>query len=231
MSKEEVLAINEKWTDELINDGYDVDVSNGFFINEPFSEEYWNEKIKIVFCNVSAYGYPPEDDHVFSWKIFEKSLIGNNPTIVQTSIFINCLFKQLNGIASTKEDIKRIRQDKDALKETAKKIAYMNLQKEVEDSRRQDDNEIVRFFSYEHNARNQKELMAALEPDIFILTGNIGLKVINELYKGEMNIPKQGMVFHGETLFVHLFHPSTRNFSYEYIFKKADEINNAIKNR
>jgi hypothetical protein len=226
MSLKDVQEINDGWIEELKNDGY-----YEFYTNEPFSEEYWYEKYKIVFCNINVYGYiQPDDYYSLSWKIFEQWF--NNPTIMRTSIFVNCLYNKLRGLSLTKDDLKKVSHAKDELKETAKKITYMNLQKEV--GRRFIDregrNEILRFyFKDKHNSRNQKDLIDALEPDIFIISGNLGLEIMNALYDGKINIPKQGMTFFRKTLFVHLFHPSTSYFNYDYIIRKVEEIDKKIK--
>jgi hypothetical protein len=135
----------------------------------------------------------------------------------------------MNGEQIKRENIETISHDKNTLMEAAKRITYMNLQKEI--GRRYVDkeerDELFRFYFDEkngHNFRNQKELIDALEPDIFIITGDLGLEVMNKLYAGEINIPKHGMTSYKDILFIHLFHPSTSYFSYDYIIKKIDMI-------
>jgi hypothetical protein len=225
MSKEKVWEINDGWRDELKENGY-----HEFYMNEPFSEEYWKEKYKIVFCNVNHYGYnDPEDDYALSWKLFEKWFDNPSETLRWTGLFIYCLYNKLFGKTCTRQDLQKV--DTASMKNTMKKITYMNLLKEV--SKKHIDKEVEEemaffYFTHEWNSRNQKDLIEALEPNIFIITSDIGLQTINKMYSDVFTISKQGIAKYEKKFFVHLYHPSTSQFNYDYILIKVNEIVNEI---
>jgi hypothetical protein len=231
MSKEKVGIINDRWIAQMKDDNY-----YEFFMYEPFTDQYWSEKYKVIFCNINAYGVKAYDfqneGYILPWNIFEQQW-SNSTTIRRTLIFTYYLLNKLRGVAMTEGDIRTISRNKSILMETAKRMTYMNLQKEI--GRRfvdkQERDELLRFyFDDKWNSTNQKDLIEALEPDIVIFTGTLGLEIMNKFYMSEMNIAKHSMALYKNTLFVHLFHPSTSYFSYDYIIKKVNIIENEFKN-
>jgi hypothetical protein len=78
MGIKEVAEINDGWIEELKNDkGY-----YEFLMYEPFTDQYWQERTKIVFCNINAYCVKDYDvfskgDYILSWKIFEHISVQN----------------------------------------------------------------------------------------------------------------------------------------------------------
>jgi hypothetical protein len=240
MSKEEVRAINDGWANELKEDGsYDA-----FYMYEPFSDDYWKEDYKIVFCNTNPYGenVPQdllakkefEETPVLIWEIFENWLNKNerNTTIPRSALFMYCLYHALHGHTFTKDTLEQTFYAKENLPDvdsTLKRMTYMNLRNEIGNTQITEDEkkEINRyFFKDDWNTKNFKDLVAALDPDIFIITGEFGLEVLNTIYKNEINLNKQSTFKLGKTLFVHLYHPSpvSGKFSNEYIFERVKNI-------
>jgi hypothetical protein len=240
MSKEKVRCINDEWADDIKRDGSYYE----FYMYEPFSDAYWAEKRKIVFCNTNPYGYNVPQDPiakkefdqtpVLIWEIFEKWLNENarNTTIPRSALFMYCLYKTLQGHTFTEENLESsFFSNTHEADMVLKKMAYMNLQNEIGKSEidESEEAEINRWFSECNgvNAKSFRELVSALDPDIFIITGKFGLKVLNEkIYIGGLNLKNQGVVKLGKTLFVHLYHPSpkSKEFTNEYILKRVNEL-------
>jgi len=238
MSKEEVRCINDEWAgDNIERSPYDE-----FYMYEPFSDAYWTEKYKIVFCNTNTHGQNvPQDPTakaefeqtpVLIWEIFEKWLneLPRNETIPRSALFMYCLYQTLYGHTFTKENLKSsFFSNPDDADLILKKMTYMNLRNEdgnpgIDEAEKTEIKRWKRWFS-EGNAKSFRELVSALEPDIFIITGSFGLEVLNKIYNNELNLKEQGVVKLDKTLFVHVYHPSPRSkFTDEYILQKTGEI-------
>jgi hypothetical protein len=245
MSREEVREINDEWAKDLKEDGSYY----AFYMFEPFSDAYWTEQYKIVFCNINTHGYnvpqnaeaKKEFDQtpVLIWEIFEKWLneLDRKTTIPRSALFMYCLYKRLCGHSFTKDNLETSFYSKENLHEVdsiLKRMTYMDLQNEVGDSQitANEKTEINRYFFTDNwNTKNFKDLVSALEPDVFIITDEFGLDVLNRIYGDEINLKDQGIVKYGKTIFVHLYHPSplSRKFTNEYILQKAGEIAKYIK--
>jgi hypothetical protein len=50
------------------------------------------------------------------------------------------------------------------------------------------------------------------------------------MYEGKIDLKWQGMYNNGKTLFVSIYHPASRKFSYKYIIEKTDEIFKGVNN-
>jgi hypothetical protein len=243
MSREEIRGINDGWADELKDDGsYDA-----FYMYEPFSDAYWTEKYKIVFCNTNPHGdNVPQDPiakkdfdqtPVLIWEIFEKWLSKNpkNTTIPRSALFMYCLYQTLYGHSFTNENLEvSFFSNSNEADFILKKMTYMNLSNEVGNSQitKDEKTEINRYFFKDYwNTKNFKDLVSALEPDVFIITGEFGLDVLKKIYNDALNLEKQGIVKYGKTVFVHLYHPGpvSGKFTNDYILEKAKEIASFLK--
>jgi hypothetical protein len=75
-----------------------ADGLNGIMLYQPFSDQYWNEKIKIVVCNYENVGYQDSQtntlsfDHFRGWITYKKG-----KTVHYTTVFIHALLELLSN--------------------------------------------------------------------------------------------------------------------------------------
>jgi hypothetical protein len=244
MSFEEVRKINEDWEELFFKAIYDLDDLPSYWNYEPFSEGYWNEKTKIVLCNEEAYGDSRESCELTLEKFKER--IKNHKdatTLMRSALFLYCLYKKLHNINITKKQLRDLYNNKNELFDGIRNTTYMNLRKEEKWKKgaKEDTDGLCRSlchdFKYDerdkdgkNNEFNRKltlEFIDALEPNIFIITGVTGLKVLKDIYKDKIDIlnslQMNGMCKTEKTLYVSMEHPS-RFFSYNYILKMTGKI-------
>jgi hypothetical protein len=237
MAIEQVREINREWEAHLI----DCEYSKSFWLNEPFSDDYWREKYKIVFCNLEAYGDAGEADHTITLDKYKSWLGLGIPTPKFSALFIYCLYKKLQNIDMTEDQLSALFHNNDELLSIMKNTTYMNLRKEENwKGSKLDEEEIYRFLApgwpafktgdteqnikiNEYNRNFTLDFIDALEPDIFIVTGKVGQDVLNKMYEGKIDLPWQGMYKSEKTLYVSITHPS-RIGGYEYILERTNDI-------
>ena len=239
MPIKDIIEINKEWEDffqEMFDDPNDF---YSFWHYKPFSDDYWNERTKIVFCNVEAHGNSGGNCYL-TLDIF-KSWLGNI-TSKRTVLFLYCLYKQLHNISVNEKQLRELFYKNDELLNGIRNTTYMNLRKEVKykDGPNEDTDGILRSLVHgmkysekdeddSNNHDNRKLTLAfidALEPDIFIITGRTGLLVLKDIYSDIIDLnglSENGMYKTKKTLYVHLEHPS-RAFSYDYIIKNTRAI-------
>jgi hypothetical protein len=115
----------------------------------------------------------------------------------------------------------------DLLLNCVRKITYMNL---LKDAGEQSFNKkyFWEFFKNKmdnRNRENTKDLIQALDPDIFIITASEGIKLIEQLFNKKF---EDHIFVYNKTLFVALGHPS-RCFTNDYIIYAVNMINNSLK--
>ena len=239
MSIEEVREINKAW-EQFFQDIYDPN-ENGDYTSywhyEPFSDGYWNEKQKIVFCNVEAHGSNYKNC-VMKLENVQELITKNKktaPSLIRSALFLYCLYKKLHGITVTEEKLAemekqgKLSKNYDELLDGIKNTTYMNLRKEenitgkskedkdglrnslVPGLKYKNDNDPKNYEYNEYNRKLTLEFIDALEPDIFIITGELGWDVLKKIYKDKIELhklPKWGMYKTAKTLYVSMEHPS-----------------------
>jgi hypothetical protein len=212
-NKELVKTINRNWLMELERDTSLF----GILMNEPFSDEYWLEKYKIVFCNLESYDQSRKEK-ILDLNCFRIWLESKNRTIKRSALFLHCLSNSLYGNEFDKDKITAIKNDNKILLDSLKKVTYMNLLKDANGESNFNQKYFNDFFADEKNRKNTFELINALSPDIFVITSEAGCDLIENLFKNKFI---NHTFFCNNALFVGLGHPS-RCFTDDYII-------NAIK--
>jgi hypothetical protein len=163
-----------------------------------------------------------------SWKIFEGWLDGNAPNTTpgRTAVFTYCLLRRL-----AKENLPAELNDiywpaKEQIKDAMKRITYMNLDNYV--GRPDMDSEQIRLtwklYEAEVNRKSKRDLIVALEPDIFVVSTEEGCKLLNHIYEGKLNLPWKGIARLDKTLFVSVPQPARSGFSNNFIVETIDKI-------
>jgi len=217
-----VRKINREWRLEL-----EKDTSLSILQYEPLTDKYWNEEYKIVFCNLEPGGDPPEDKKEIL-EIFKYWLEINNLTIKNTATFVYCLYNILHGNEISENDKEIAKKDNVKLMNVMEKATYMNLLQSVgySDFSKKSKNYFWDFYAKDQiqNRKNIVELINALSPDIFIVTGE-GQDLIMELFSKKFD--KNHVFLHNDTLFVALGHPS--RWWKGYILPNVKLIINGLK--
>jgi hypothetical protein len=217
-----VREINNEWVVELEED---PDLRNSILVYEPFTDEYWTEKYKIVWCNLEPGGeIENENEKVLSLNSYKKLLERKNPTIKNTSLFIYCLYNKLIGNDIDEKQKDAIKSDYELLMNCMKKVTYMNLLKDTGTTNFKD-SEIYfnKFFSADKDNKNRERtinFIKALNPDIFVITGK-GKGLIEQLYVKKFD-EKHSFV-NNKTLFINLGHPG-HNWDKGYIYNNVNMI-------
>jgi len=242
MSIEEVREINHKWDEILLQDVKDdLLEADTIWDYEPFSDDYWNQKTKIVLCNFEQYGYVEKKDGEDRRLTFEKYSKYTNQAIKYSSLFIYCLYKKLQGENINKEQLHALYDDnKEKVLSVVKNITYMNLRKDENLSEGDVNAEVNTVRNYyekgklpykgypnvsnECNREFLRDFIEALEPDIFIISHEYGYKILNDVYEGKINLQWQNSYKYKKTLFVSIKHPAARIDYYQYIVERTAQI-------
>jgi hypothetical protein len=220
-NKDLVKAINRDWLTELEKDTSLC----GILMNEPFSDEYWSENYKIVFCNLESYDQS-RDEKILDLNCIKIWLEKKSRTIKRSILFLYSLVNCLQGNDIDKNKIQAVKNDNKQLLAYLKKVTYMNLLKDANGKSRFDKKYFNDFFSNDENIKNTIALINALSPDIFVVTSDAGCDLIEKLFKNKF---KDHMFVYNNTLFVGLGHPS-RCFTDDYIINSVKLImENLIK--
>jgi hypothetical protein len=227
-----VREINAEWIKSL-----EEDDTLRILVYEPFTDEYWNEKYKIVWCNLEPGGEPEnKDEKVLSLETYGKWLKRNNPTIRNTSLFIYCLYNKLLGNDIDEDQKNAAKKDYELLLSYMKKITYMNLLKDCGNGRF--DKAARKYFNgffygekgYIEQERTKK-MIAALSPDIFIVTGDVGISLIQKVFNKKFDEKDRSFV-DNNTLFVKMGHPAgcwhEKDWYRSYIYNGVNLINDNL---
>jgi hypothetical protein len=222
-----VREINDEWIAALKAEDQDL----CYLMYEPFADEYWTEKYKIVFCNLEPGGWIDNGNkETLSFDTYKRLLEEKNLTIKRTSLFIYCLYNELSGNNIDEKQKKVVESDYELLMRYMKKVAYMNLLPDCGDSKYNEDWFNDFFYSKESPEKSEKDrerikkIIEALNPDIFIVT-SIGKYLIQDLYNQKFD-EKHSFVYNN-TLFINLGHPRTwtmKNWYESYIYKNVKLI-------
>ena len=246
MGIKELREINRKWGkmlyDDYVNEYLDYDT---YWDYEPFTEAYWSQKHKIVFCNIEPYGNNEKKDKNNRRLTLEKliSLFKYNiPTYKFTTLFIYYLYNSLNGNKISYEQLSALNFRNEDIISVLNFITYMNLRKdENPNDTSEAEIDILRNYyekgksAYPHiknhhicNEENRiylREFIKALEPDIFIISHKWGYRILNNVY--EIDIPWQGSYRYENMLFTSVYHPAIREsneWKYQYIIDRSTKI-------
>jgi hypothetical protein len=228
--QKKIHAVNEGWKYSIINE---IEYEGPFYLYEPFEVEngdipYWNEKIKVVFCNLNAYGEgdekegfnrltwnnPAPDVYRFYDWMWEGEKNGHwqkpSNTNINTAIFVYTLLEKLDGKSLSEN---RPRYDFEQMKQYMQRICYMNMypcihwneKDEPEKNWEKISGKAWDFYDKHWETRSlMREMVETLKPDIFIVTGKDGVKMLNRIYqfKGDETVPDEKKQYHytGEEL-------------------------------
>jgi hypothetical protein len=214
-----VRAINHEWLEELEKD----ESLYGILMNEPFTDEYWEEKYKIVLCNLEGYDQS-RNEKVLGLDCFRIWIERKNRTIKRSALFLHCLYNKLVGIDIKKEQIVAAKNDNELLLNSMKKVTYMNLLKDANGQSKFDKKYFDDFFSDEKNKKNTIALIEALTPDVFVVTSE-GISLIEQLFGKKFD---DHIFFYNNILFVALGHPRAC-FTDEYILYWVNKIKDILE--
>ncbi|MDR3138906.1 MAG: hypothetical protein LBT95_04455 [Treponema sp.] len=212
--------------DEVSNKFWNLmktDNLNGIMLYQPFSDQYWNERVKIVVCNYENVGYQDSQtnslsfEHFRSWITYKKGR-----TVHYTTVFIHALLKLLSNEDYSLLEMKKSYSKVDDLHKSMQNITYMNIRPTSAARNRQEKGEVNRIIQ-----KYKKELKAfieALDADVFILSSKESVRLFNYIF----DIKKNPLVFNKCKRIGNMIVFSVRHFGwffrYSYYFKKAQEV-------
>jgi hypothetical protein len=179
-NKNLVKAINRDWLSELEKDSS----LYGILMNEPFSDDYWSEKYKIVFCNLESYDQS-RNEKILDLNCFKIWLEKKNRTIKRSALFLYNLSNSLQGNDIDKVKMLAAKNDNELLLNSLKKVTYMNLLKDANGESNFNQNYFNDFFADNKNIKNTIDLIKALSPDVFVITSDAGCGLIEKLFKNK----------------------------------------------
>jgi len=208
---------------KLENDGY-----SGIMHYKPFSEQYWNEKPKIVLCNYEILGYENQTINSISHEHF-KGLITYNKskTVHYTAVFANALKSRLESKDFSKKDMKKSYYEIDKIWKSMENMVYMNIRptsgKNSGRLNKTETHSLIKKYKIEI-----RDYINSLDADIFVISTKDSVDLINYLY----DLKDNKLVFNGKTRINNMFIYSVKHFAwfftYSYYYKKANEIVNDI---
>jgi hypothetical protein len=211
-------ASNVLWK-KLIDNGY-----SGIMHYKPFSNLYWEEKVKIVICNYEILGYADSQtnslthDHFRGCITYKKS-----KTVHFTAVFANTLKTLLESKDFSIADMKKSYNEIDKIWNSMKNMMYMNIRPtsgaNSGRSNKEETHKIIK--EYKNEIRNY---INSLDADIFVISSKDSVNLINYLY----DLDKNKLSFNGKTKINNMFVYSIKHFgwffNYGYYYKKAQEI-------
>jgi hypothetical protein len=201
MSIVKLRKINHEFERLMLEDVKEELLKNTFWHYEPFSEDYWNQKYKIVLCNLEPYGdVLKESDRTLTLDKFKEWLSSGNRTPKFSALFSCCLYKKLHGLSLNEKQMRSLYYQNEELLSDVKNTTYMNLRKEEGWNINEDKENIYRFLapgwslssksdiSNEQYRKLTLEFIDALEPDIFIISGQTGQDILKKMYAGKIGL-------------------------------------------
>jgi hypothetical protein len=219
---EKVREINREWRIDLEKDtSLSILMYEPFTTNDSLPSDYWTEKYRIVFCNLEPGAYPENTNGIMDIKCFTKLLEEKKLTIKNTAMFIYYLY---NTLHCKNIDMEMAKKNNALLMDSMQKVTYMNLLQDTGDGKF--DEKYFNDFYYhgKDSAKNRKNiynLITALDPDIFIVTG-AGKDLIQKLYEKEFE--KNQPFLHNSSLYVYLPHPASSGWHKGFIPDRVNMI-------
>jgi hypothetical protein len=219
MSIETFMKSSTILWETLKNDGY-----SGIMQYKPFSDQYWNEKCKIVLCNYENLGYTDSQINSISheqfkgWIAYKKS-----KTAHYTAVFANALKSIMELKDYSAKDMKKSYKDIEKIWTSMKNMMYMNIRPtsgaNAGRANKEETHKIIKKYKNEI-----RDYIDSLDADIFIISSKDAVSLINYLY--DLNNNK--LTFNGKTRINKMLVYSVRHFGwffkYSYYHKKAMEI-------
>ncbi|MDR1839341.1 MAG: hypothetical protein LBQ93_07165 [Treponema sp.] len=219
MSKEAFEKASTLLWEKLEKDGY-----SGIMQYKPFSDQYWNEKYKIVICNYENLGFADIKVNTVThiqfkgWVEYKKS-----KTAHFTAVFANSLKSIMEQKNFSITDMKKSYWEVEKIWNSMKNMMYMNIRPTSgANSGRQNKPETHNLIKkYKEEIKN---FIDSLDADIFVITSKDSVFLFNYLY----DLDKEKLTFNGKTRVNNMFVYSLRHFgwffSYPYYYKKASEV-------
>jgi hypothetical protein len=204
---------------KLKNDGY-----SGIMHYKPFSDQYWNEKCKIVLCNYENLGYADSPYNVIShdgfkgWITFKKS-----KTVHYTAVFANAVKSIMELKDYSIRDMRKSYKDINTIWTSIKNMMYMNIRPtsgaNIGRANKEETHKIIKKYKNEIC-----DYINSLDADVFVISSKDSVDLFNYLF----NLDKQKLIFNGKTRVNNMLVYSVRHFgwffNYAYYYKKAMEI-------
>jgi hypothetical protein len=219
MSKETFEKHSVELWEKLINDGY-----FGIMQYKPFSDQYWNEKYKIVICNYENFGYSDSQinslnhNNFKGWIKYKKS-----KTVHYSAVFANSIKTMIEQKDFKIIDMKRSYWEIDKIWASMKNMVYMNIRPTSGvNAGRQNIKETHNIIKkYKNEIKNYID---SLEANIFIISSKDSVVLLNYLY----DLDENRLLFDGKTKIKNMYVYSVRHFgwffNYGYYYKKAAKI-------
>ena len=222
MSKIDIDNINKEWARALEEKGI-----YSYMIYKPF-DDYWNQKTKIMVCNLETYGY--DDCGIIEVNINQlkdwMKATNITRTTRNTSVFIYALQKALSNQKLTQQEIRKTYYQFDDLVKAMNRICYMNFRKESNPNVSQDVNNII--AEVKENKDILIRFILACEPNIILIGGHLGVNSFNTIFE-----PEKRLFYDSETEYEGIRIISTKHLSrisYSYIENKIKTIIEKGKN-
>jgi len=205
--------------ESLAADGY-----TGIMQYTPFSNQYWEEKCKIVLCNYENLGYEKIPATLITHDIFKGWITyKKSKTAHFTAVFANTLKTMMDLKNISVNDMKKSYYDTEKIWEAMKNMVYMNIRPTSgANAGRQNKVETQSIIKkYKIEIRNYID---SLDADVLVVSSKDAVNLINYLY----DLDKNKLTFNGKTRINNMFVYSVRHFgwfyTYSYYHKKANEI-------
>jgi hypothetical protein len=226
MSEKSYKQFMETFSNVLSND-FNLPDHNKY---GPLTSEYWEQKNKIAIYNLEPYD-PVDGIREINFDVF-KVWFGS-PTIRFAAVIANAIFSNINNNYYLQENEIRYNFDDEELLESAKKIAYLNFS--VTDNEKGVAADYNRIYQ-EIKKTNPylKQQIELLNPDVIIVGGNEGCKMLNIILQPNEPLNYRSMVEFDGKLLVSMNHLSGQGASggwYKMIQENVTEITKYLKNR
>jgi hypothetical protein len=211
-------ASNILW-EKLKNDGY-----SGIMQYKPFSDQYWNEKCKIVVCNYEILGYADAQINTLTHDQFKGCITyKKSKTVHYTAVFANVMKSLMEFKDFSINDMKKSYREIEDIWKSMEKMVYMNIRPTSgANSGRQDKEATHKLIN--NYANEIREYINSLDADVFIISSKDSVNLFNILY----NLDGNKLLFNEKTRVNNMFVYSVRHFgwsfNYDYYYKKASEI-------
>jgi len=154
---------------------------NGWFIDGPLTDTYWNANFKISVINLESYGYEDCPGTILDYELLKTWIFDKHPTPNYSSLFVNIIKRAYSlGQIPEKNELRGIFRNKRLLIEGMNDVAYINIRKSSNSKVEQNIDEIRKDLL--SNSNYLKKQIEYLESDLYIWSGVESIRTINSLY-------------------------------------------------
>jgi hypothetical protein len=211
--------VNVAWKSQIEECGFGPCI-----IYEPFSEYYWNSKIKIALCNLEAYDITGiiKNSYKMDLKVFEGWLDKKwSRTPKFSAVFINALLLYLcDEVDIDMEKMRELYKNRDNLIDSINNIAYFNINICIGKNIKYNKKISRNIINQEWYLKYLSNYLQELDYDILCITGKDSVDIVSALLSIDLEYNR--MVLLNNKLIVSLTH--FRNFKYDYALNKIYEI-------